>query len=614
MTCAEQLLAGGEGRGGDWSIATAWYRGVVRGSLDAASVPGVGGGTLVDAAPWGERDGLHEVIPLVSGGWLERVTLEPRDEGLCAAGTVRSVPGLTPSTAEGAWAEVCWVPDPWEPLLRAEGADGLWLHPIGAPRVSPAGMAAGARWYGWSGSLQDTGGALLIDGDTLLLSTTAAAWAWGDEPLQRVSVTSAEGESLALLRGDQELARVPLTEGSWEGEVPASVSGLAVVAAGRAPSLPVAPREDLRMEPLGAGVAHLSPHQASRPLLVRWRSLDGPWQGEALLPPGGGAVQLGEGSYELLVESGPAWVPLRLTVDLAADQTKHLGLTLLPALAHPHHALVALGAPVDRSKRWRGTDSQAITALAGGGVRYAVLAPEDDVAPTLDGAALSAWLGWRTGARLSGDGWSVLAWPWDEAPRRAARGAEDLTGLSPEDGLALAWGGPGRARLTAVDLAWMGAVTLPPWKVHPLPDLLTLDHPARSDWSRWFEWLDAGVDLKPAGPLSWVSVDDSAALIDVEDALLRGPLCATTGPWIDLHPLPSPAREPLGHLVEVEVDGAGLTALALYGEGGERLAGAALEGGPQRLRFVLPPTKYAVAAAWGDEEWTVTRPLWYQTP
>ena len=66
--CGEQTPPGGEGTVGDLVLANAKMRAILRQPAHALTVPGIGGGTLVDIAPWGHGDVLHEAIPIVGGG------------------------------------------------------------------------------------------------------------------------------------------------------------------------------------------------------------------------------------------------------------------------------------------------------------------------------------------------------------------------------------------------------------------------------------------------------------------------------------------------------------------------------------------------------------------
>ena len=92
VTCDAQQIPSGEGRGSDYYLANHHFRAIIRHPETSLSMIGVDGGTLIDAAPWGYRDRLHEALPLVGGGWLDVDVFEVGDSEILVGGTVVSLP------------------------------------------------------------------------------------------------------------------------------------------------------------------------------------------------------------------------------------------------------------------------------------------------------------------------------------------------------------------------------------------------------------------------------------------------------------------------------------------------------------------------------------------
>ena len=88
-----QTPGGGEGGAGDLVLANAWLRAILRQPAHALTRPGIGGGTLVDVAPWGFRDRLYEAIPLVGESAIQPDTWEILADGLRIAGPLRPLDG-----------------------------------------------------------------------------------------------------------------------------------------------------------------------------------------------------------------------------------------------------------------------------------------------------------------------------------------------------------------------------------------------------------------------------------------------------------------------------------------------------------------------------------------
>lgn len=606
VSCEDQLLSGGEGTGADLWVATAWYRAILRHPDSSMTLAGLGGGTLVDGAAWGSHDGLHEVVPLVDGGWLTSVEIEVEADSVVVRGELASAPGLAPVTAPGEVREVRYVPDPDSPWLEIEGADGLWVHARGRYEVLGGRLVSTRRTYDPDGSgLLDLGGAVVSDGSALFLGDSAAAMEWLGTV--HVSGSAPDATSLLLLEGDTPVGRVRLDTPDFSTRVPASVTALRAEAPGHAASATSPPGEDLELVLGGAGDVELQLAWSGRPrpVLATWKHADGRG-GSQVLGATGGALSTGAGDVTVTLSAGPE-VHTTLTAEAPG---------VLRALLHVRGersgwSRVVLGAPVDRSLDYRGTDEDALALQVGAGAQLAVLAPAGDVAPAVES---DLPVRTRPGARLELDQGSILAWPWDASARLGAHGAPRPQGLTVEEGLAIAWGGPARQRFTALDLAALEAIPSPPWRVWPPPDYVRLDHPESHSWAPWFAWLDAGIDLVPVGPAALVDAPPGVAAAQLEDALRRGAACATSGhpgaavaawPWFDGHAL-----------LQLDAWGAGVDRAALLGPGGGELATWEIDRLPWSDTVVVPEASWWVLVVWeeGGEGWAATRPLWWNAP
>lgn len=622
VECAERSLPGGEGRDPDVWMANAWFRAVLRHPQDALTLAGVGGGTIIDAAPWGWDDVLHEIAPLVGGGGLavEKWTLEP--DGLRLVGTVVSLPDR-PADTPGAPREVRWSIDPLGPWLRLEGADGLWIHAAGDAEVLDGRILVGEVVIGHDGGLvHDLGGALRVEGaERLLVAHASEAWEWSSSETVPLSGRAPGATELHLFRDTERIGRLPLVDGGFDVRVGVEVTAVQAWAPGHAPSEPQPPGTDLHLALGPSGHLRIEPLQASRPFLVEWTSDDGR-AGRVELPADGGRLPLGPGSYSLRLSAGPAWEPLEHQLDLPPEADLLWEAPLAPAFDPGPYLQVAIGAPSDVDRHFRGTNASAVRRLASRGVDHAVFTPADEAA-TLTTDDVEGWLSARNGARLTDRAglWSIWSWSWASNPRDNAHGVHDIGGLSPEDALAVAWGGPSRDRFTAVDAAFLTFVG-PPWLVEPRPDYVHLKHPDADPegWARWFAWLDARATLGPLGPVTWVPVPDPSvwSTVDVERGLVRGRASAGTGPLLTLEVEGAGPGELLpvdgsASTVRAVLCGGPLDRLALVGTGGMVLAedqGVELE-----AELVLEPG-WLLALAWDEdgEEWAVTSPVWLETP
>lgn len=642
--CDEQQILGGEGRRVDVQLANGLFSAILRHPQDALTLAGVGGGTLIDAAPWGKRDRLHEVAPLVGGGWLDVKEWSLDPDGITLAGPVVSLPDQ-PATDEGAWREARWRIEPDSPWLHVEGADGLWLHPAGGADLLDGQVVAGDVVYGHDGVVaQDLGGALRIDGATrLLVAPLTEAWGWLAEDPVPIRGVAKHASAVLLRRDGRVVGRIPVAQtGAFSAVVDRSVEGLQAIGPARAPSPVVAPGEDVHLELGGEARVTVRPSFDGRPrtLAVQWVSSDGR-AGRSTLPLDGGELGLGEGVFDLTFSAGPAWRSTETRVELRPGDHTELGVRMRPSFDPGDRVLATLSWRSDRSRTWRGSDGSAAWQASGEGFDYAVFSPEDEVSSVNSAASGFPSLVARGGSMFTDrDGaWRIVSWPWSASSAENAHGVPNVAGVGPEDALGLAWGGPARNRFTVVDQAWLEAVGLP-HEVAPRPTHVRLGSPgtAGQDWWRWFDWLDAGALLIPVGPYNWVEVEDPDlyGAVDVERGLLFGHLSASTtgalltlsvgphGPGDVVQPeaLPGfPSAEPPGsHViphryrrVELALHGEPLDHLAIVGEGGAVWAQTDATRWAGRVEL---DTRWIVGLAWSDEgdDWAVTGPVWIDPP
>jgi hypothetical protein len=621
-------------------MANQWFRTVIRHPQTALTVPGLGGGTLIDAAPWGYRDRLHEAIPLVGGGWLDVEEFEAGEDRIRVAGWVAPLPDR-PASAQGSWAEVTWVIDPDLPWLRLEGADGLYLHP-----ALDFDLLDGQLWeavvYGQDGEMDaDLGGAVRFSGSTgLLIERSGAALSYLASDLQVLSGTATGADTLALFREGEVIGRLHLTDDTFDLLVPADADGVRAEAPGRAPSATVPPGAglDLSPGPPGGFVIDVAwDGHRPRPVQVAWSDREGR-AGVVVLPPMGGALRLGAGKFDVTLSAGPSVAPRALVVEVGPEEAIRLGASMSARFDPGSRVLADLAWPGTRSRSWRGTDAQALRRAVGEGLGFVVVAPEDDAADATADPTDLARIRWRNGALLTSTrGWAIASWPWAATPRRGGHGVAPVRDMSAADALAAAWGGAATSRFTVVDLAWLEEVG-PPWTVAPHPDFVRLDHPGvagpiSGSWDAWFDWLDAGAALVPVGPRAWVEVDDLDVMgaEDVEFGLVRGHVTATSGPLVtltvdDVGPgevvftpgvgRPVPNTELRAHLT-VASAATLVDRVALVSDGGEILGQWTPDNGQMDTDLRLRGThRWMIAVAWSTNgaAWATTNPVWIQPP
>ncbi|MCB9675558.1 MAG: hypothetical protein H6737_10605 [Alphaproteobacteria bacterium] len=600
VTCRDVLM-GSDGRIGDFQLANPRLTALVRHPTASASAIGVGGGTVVDARAWvSPADHLLEAIPLVADGWLDVEAWELLEDGFRVEGAVRDLPDR-PSTDWGAWREVTWRIDPELPVLRADGADGMYVH-AGGPIVRyGTSLASDEVAYGVSGEVEDLGGAVRATVPELWVAPAHNPWA--GRGVARMEGRTERADHVELLAGDVTLGRIPVLFGRYDFVVPPGVDGVRALASGCAPGPRVPIAVGTTLEPGACGGFTLLPAWGeARPqeLGVTWVAADGPHRLQ--LGPEGGVVPIGPEPVEVAVTLRPDLAPLAFTATPGEVRLE----PIRQAFDVGSRVLAAPTWPSARSRTWRGSNDDAVDAALAEGLDWVAMTPEDAVAPPLFDVPLLV----RQGVLVQVDGHPVPSWSYTSRPRQPGWGAPDARGLAPVDALALL-----RATDNVVGLDLLGALG-PPWGVDHPPDGVLLDRPDPdlANLAPWLAWLDAEAWLPPYGPRIWVEVADPAVLgfADVEQGLVRGQTCATTGPLLTIAVdgvgpgFYAPTRAE--HAVSVGVHAPRpLDRLVLVGTGGEVLG--EWSDVTDSIAVSTPHATWWIAIGWSGADWMVTGPV-----
>lgn len=627
LACEAQVPTLGEGdpQSDQW-LATNQYRVVIRHPQDALTARGLGGATIVDAAPWPGVDTVHEVIPIVGGGWLVDVSIVPEEDGYTVDGLVAALPDREP-TAPGERRTVRYRADPDGPFLTVEGAEGFWVHPLGDEVLYDGLAHTPSRVVGAVGEVVDRGGVFEVLGtDRLVLGLDSDVWtALAGDVGQRASGYAQGAEEIVLLRDQQVVGRVPIVGPAFDLWLPDDIDAVRSEATGHSPSVALAP-SNLMWLVLGdeATTTFVPVWEDGRPhwFSVAWTAADGR-SGRDLLGPEGGELALGAGTFDVVLSAGPAFDDVHLHLELRADEERTLPVRLPTRVTPGSYVLAGFRRPSDRSRDWRGGDLTAAALAAAEGLSYVTFTPPDDVSGVTSAVPGFPQFPFRNGVLRVGDGYTIAAWPWSASTRKAMHGAPVTPPRSALDEAAAMTGGPGTSRTLNVDVGWLAAAGPPSLALQP--DQVWLDAPdvELRSWRPWFDWLDVSRPVVPTGPFTWVRVEDplSIGTSDVEQSLARGDVVAGTGPRIALlvDGLPPGEVLPLGpdglHIVLVGVEDLdGIDRLALVTDGG---VVSALPVVPFQQFERSLDGHWVLVAAWstdGGGPWAVTGPVWLGAP
>jgi len=593
------VLMGSDGRSTDFHLGNRAFTSLVRHPTLAVSAVGVGGMTVVDAAPWGGIDQLLEAIPLVADGWMEVTDFELLDDGLRVFGNIRDLPDR-PSTDWGAPVEITWRVHPELPLLTAEGAQGMYLLVGGPSQLRGNTLAGDDVAYGFGGSIEDLGGAIRASSPELWIAP-------GGDPyvgrgVSRASGASVLAEHIELYADEARLAVVPVIDGLFDFAVPEGATSMRAVAVGRSPSESVPIAEGVSIEPGEYGAMQWLPSWGELPpqgARAVWSTPEGIH--EVLLPPTGGTLPIGPQPTRVQVHSRPDLGVIEF--DARPGDVRLSPMT--PAFDVGSRLLAAPTWPSARSRTWRGSNDQALDLALASGLVWVVMTPEDAVGPPLSDPPLL----YTSGVLSEVDGQQISSWPYTNRPRQDGWGAPN-----PQDrSLAMAELS-GTSRI--VEPAFLGALGLPfTTDTWPTGVLLSRPDAALDDLAPWFAWLDEQAWLPAYGPRVWVDVPDPTlyGYADIEQALVRGNSCATTGPLLILTIDGTGSGEvaqldPDGGLARVEVrSDQALDRLVLVGSTGRVLADWDSPGA--EVEFPVEADSWWVAIGWSADHWAVTSPV-----
>jgi len=606
LQCTEQLLPGGDGLvGADWFVATAWWRGVIRHPESSLTQSGVDGLTLIDAAPWGADDQLHELIPLVDGGWLHIDQWHVTSSGLVIDGRVAALPDEP--VVGGVRRSVEWTFDPDEPWLAAEGANGWFIHPRGEVTLGAQAMIHADATLWFEGRVdRDLGGAVRVTGGRLLLDEPEGA-------IERVATGATiagvtDGTHLELFRAGDLVARIPTTS-PFRWDVPA-IDAVRAVGSG-SPSDTAPPSEDLLLL-LGPSARVAITPSPARSLIASWSGRE--QGGDMPLPPLGGVIEVGAGERFVTVDAGFGHTPASTTLTLNEGETVHWTPWIGERDDDGGWVALGIGLPSDRSTDWRGSDARASLMAHSAGHDVAVFLVNRGTAvidPSRWGLPLLA----HGGTRIRGDGWVVEAWPVRPSTRKNSYGTVQFDVPDPATALQMASGGAATDRHLRVDVATLVELG-PPEAIDLAPTAVRLDRPddALDAWSPWFAWLDAGHALSPTGPVTWVSVADpgTLTLAEVDLALSRGATVASNGPRIELSVSTARPGDALpwdgSHTAIIHPDGGDLQDLWLVTDLG------ALPWPSDQAAPMTGRPRWALAVGLGPTTWAATGPIWFPAP
>lgn len=635
---AGQAPAGSGGRAGDWRLQNAVLDLVVRDDYTVLTRLEGAGGTLIGANLPGSADVLLELIPTLPGGWFDKVAID----GIEGQGWVGL--RLEGTDASGSAATLEYRLEPDSPTVWLVGAEGFAVVPeAGAERIGTS-LEWGEVVLTAGGAIEDLGGEVRwLSGDQVHIGSRRSAYQARWPEGQPVAGRAAQAEWVEARAGGELLARLPVDQGSFSGELPSETEELVAVAQGYADSPGAAPAEDLELVLGEPGTLHLRVADETGRSIPALVERDGAtW----VVPPEGRSLPLGPGTADTLIWAGPGH-EAALHPALEVGAASRLDVVLprvqpgdrLPVLAE----LDLVGWPDARVREgW----SSRLSRAAGRGVRFAVAVARDEVPQDVYREAWTApQLELRVGSQADTDAYgSPLAWPWSADGTLWAHGAARWPLLDPWQLLSVM--DLLSTRNVVLDLAWFEAAGLPP---EGFIEALAVRLDGIEQLDAYLALLDRGEQLPPVGPWTWIEgVDEELfSAVEVERSLWRGRTVATNGPGIELRVQgvgpgqvavlprlrqgggaqgdPPAFREQLTVSLRVASPAwAPLDQVALYGPGGQELARfAAREDGSLVAEvLLLEPVGWLLAAAWGEEPspitgqaaWAVTGPVWVQEP
>ncbi len=587
--CTSELPSGSEGRRGDLLVQNQHLSVVFRAPAEALSKHQIGGGTLIDVVPTGDRDRLIEAIPLVDGGWMSQVEMDwgQDDEGVWVrlSGTSTAVPGLDP-VAGGQPVQVTWRLGTDSRILTLEGASELYLHPgRDHVRVGTGFYRSGQALLTDAAAVEDLGGAVLLKD---LSALAAGDW----DPAQQALYTQAsagscpQGAIVQALDGQGEV--VAWMPPVWDTLLPQTARTLRCAAVSEiwGPEAPVgsealAPGGYGTWIPVGEGPAFFT--------------VQGPL-GEQVVGPGE-SLDLPPGTHSLVLDAGPVWAPIALDVEIKERVILFSSLDWIQEIAPQDHLLADFFRTPWPATTSRLEPMEDARLAAAQGFSYAVQSAPEQVGRPYTTGEVSEVLRLRPGSVARGPQGEVWSIGWSRS-LNPGFGVPDTALLQdPQDLLAMAMAPLDAGRLGIVDGDWVEQAG-PAWSWEPAPTALRLR--SLEDLPLLLELVAQGERVSVVGPLTWLEAPDSAlpSAAQLERALVLGRSVATTGPWLKLE-VP-PERRIEGGVVDLDCQGAEGVQL-ITAEGSLDLPCA-----PAR---VVVPRGWVVAVV-DEGAWAVHAPVW----
>ncbi len=572
LLCNDDAVDGGDGRPGDWLVENAVARFVVRGAYGSLTELGEDGGTLIDVEAVGGEDLLTEYLPDGDRSAIAAVD----DDGFAEL----VLPGVT------------YHLDADSPRLEIRGSTGGWLRSrVDAARTGAA-IRSGSAFLGFDGRLTTDGGKARLDGVAMVSVDPAGLWS---EPV----AGAADADAVVLRVDGADIDRLPVTDGIYDGVVPAGAT--------------------LVGERAGCTYEALVPLACGN-LLLRLEDGDGNRLDGTLtdgidawyVPPGGGVLAVGPEPRTLDLWSGPThavttvWYP-------GGDATVYVALRRY--FDPGQWVLTDLDAEVAPDADTRAEPRDVLRANLGDGVTFTALVA-DDAIPLGSRYSGDPVLG-VDASRAAGMVWS---WPWDANNKRVASGVVPWAGLSPLDLLAVSEGGDSTHRTTVVTADWVAAARAEAdpsaWTEHP--DIVWLAGPA--EIATYLGLLDRYEDVRPGGPRTWVKVDTALNIPSVVAGLIDGFVSAGNGPLVQL--VGSRTLDAAVWQLTVDVQAPawmGVTRVTLVTDQGSETVD--LVDGHARftrgadVRWAVATVTGVARAPWLPEPaWAVTQPVWIARP
>jgi len=617
VACSDEVPSTGDGRTGDYLLQNARASVIIRSPYESMTLLDLPGGTVLDFIHVDDYDTIFEAVPLIDGGWMAPESLEIGVEGdvawLTLTGTTLPVSFLGGS--EGQPAEITYRLAADSDVLEIEGGGDLYLQArTSAQLIDEHFVRFDTRLQPLSGGelaplVDDLGGAVIYQGVDGIHSGPFVDvypdwWPDGD----RVSGTC-DGNDVMVYAGDTIVAWL---EAEFDAVVPPGAEALVCVKKGYADGERTPPGRDLALT-LGEETALLvrvADHQGvDIPAVVDWVD------SQAAVPPGGGEVYPGVGTFEVTVHHGARTDPWTGTVEVPEGGAR-LDVVLERRLDTEGWIAADLFRDAWPSRTSREFPPDDLTLAAGQGFSYAVESPPDEVAQPYTNDSDERWLDrairYQAGSHAATDhAGRVWSWPWSENRKWSGHGAISWEGLPPEDILALASDGLEPYRYNIVDADWLASAG-PPHQWNPPPMLIRLD--GADEVPALLEVFDAGVFPGLTGPVTWTPAETGSlpSAAACERGIITGQSVASSGPLLALSAEPSLWVGEWVHPFSLRLqsnDAAALALLELYVDG-EVVGSWALtgRGGEFNAALTLPGEGYAVAVASGAG-WAVSAPI-----